>query len=139
MFPFCYLYFFERLVLFSATFEFRILIIFHENKTQRVNQRTDRTETNVDRVTNQQDQQHANRTQDNIHSFRHVDGQRVEHAPQNRPGQPDCEQTDVRKRISQQTRSHIISIPKSCTEIQEDVLSRRIVEKSHQQTGCRNT
>ena len=137
--PLLFLCFFERLVFFSTAFELCILIILHENKTQRVNQRTDRTETDIDRMTDQQDQQHTNRTQDNIHPFCHIDGQRVEYPPQNRPGQTNCEQTNVRKRISQQARSHIISIPKSRTEVQEDVLSRRIVEKSHQQTGRRNT
>ena len=72
--PLLFLCFFERLVFFSTAFELCILIILHENKTQRVNQRTDRTETDIDRMTDQQDQQHTNRTQDNIHPFCHIDG-----------------------------------------------------------------
>ena len=35
--------------------------------------------------------------------------------------------------------SHVVGIPKPCTEIQEDILSRRIIQVSYNQADNRNT
>ena len=90
---------------FSTTFKLSILIILYEDKTQRMDKRTDRTKSDVDRVAYQQDDQHTDRTQHDVHTFRHIHSQRIEYATQDRTGQADSEQTDIRQCITQQSGS----------------------------------
>ena len=46
-----------------------------------MDKRTDRTKPDVDRMPDEQDQQHAHRTHHDIHAFRHIYRQLVEYAP----------------------------------------------------------
>ena len=48
-----------------------------------MDKRTDRTKPDVDSMADQQDQQHAYRTQHDVHALRHIYGQLVEYTPQN--------------------------------------------------------
>lgn len=59
--------------------------------------------------------------------------------PPNRTCQTDCKQPDIRQGVTQQSGSHVVGIPKPCTEIQEDILSRRIIQVSYNQADNRNT
>ena len=104
-----------------------------------MDKRTDRTKPDVDSMADQQDQQHAYRTQHDVHALRHIYGQLVEYTPQNRTCQTDCKQPDIRQGVTQQSGSHVVGIPKPCTEIQEDILSRRIIQVSYNQADNRNT
>ena len=103
-----------------------------------MDKRTDRTKPDVDSMADQQDQQHAYRTQHDVHALRHIYGQLVEYTPQNRTCQTDCKQPDIRQGVTQQSGSHVVGIPKPCTEIQEDILSRRIIQVSYNQADNRN-
>ena len=89
-----------------------------------MDKRTDRTKPDVDSMADQQDQQHAYRTQHDVHDPpSYLNGQLVEYTPQNRTCQTDCKQPDIRQGVTQQSGSHVVGIPKPCTEIQEDILS----------------
>ena len=55
-----------------------------------MDKRTDRTKPDVDSMADQQDQQHAYRTQHDAHALRHIYSQLVEYTPQNRTCQTDA-------------------------------------------------
>lgn len=53
-----------------------------------MDKRTDRTKPDVDSMADQQDQQHAYRTQHDVHALRHIYSQLVEYTPKIAPVKP---------------------------------------------------
>lgn len=71
---------FEGCILFPSAFELGILVVFDENQTQRVYQRADSTQPEVNRMTCKQDEGHHHDAEDDIHAVGHRNRQRIEDA-----------------------------------------------------------
>ena len=103
-------------VLFTVAFEVGILEVLHEGESHGVNEGGNHTETEVDAVTEEQDDNHHQFTH-HRHIWTHLHRQLVEHGTQHTTCQSECKESDVRKEVAEQSCGHTISSPKSCTEI----------------------
>lgn len=92
----------EGPVIFTATLELGILIVFNKYQTQGVYQRAYGAKAEVDGMSRYEYKKHDDDAQEDVHARRHVYRQRVKDTAQDRPGESDSEETNIRERISQQ-------------------------------------
>ena len=115
-----------------------VLEVLDEGQTQGVNECTQRRHSEVQQVTD--DQYDDERQPFPCSTFRGAthnhQAEVVECAAEHTACQTKGIQTDVRERIAQDTCSHVVGVPQSCTDIQQRVSARGV---EHVDAECRDT
>ena len=78
--------------------------------------------TEVQTMTDQQNDQHHDDPRYNTHRSSHIRSQRIEYATEDRARESDRKQSDIRKRIAQKSWCCVISRPQAATEIDKRIL-----------------
>ena len=81
--------------MFTTAFKPGILVEFHESQTHRMDERTDHTQSEVNRMTDKQDQEHGYEFYDNWQSIRELKCQSIEHSSQDTSRQTNRKQSDI--------------------------------------------
>ena len=82
-------------------------------------------------------QYHHNRTDNHIVRA-HAHSQTVEYSRKDTSRQTEGKQTNILKHVAQQTRSHVVRIPQTQSDIHKHVLTGTVEEKYHNGSHTKN-